>query len=85
MKLEHIIADVLVHGLNTAVVAKQFKISHRRIQQVVQYTRKEGCVPTLQKGGRHPYAQYPKDIQKIVVKTTKRLAMFNTGRKIPAK
>jgi len=27
MKVEHIVADVLVHGLNTAFVAKQFKIS----------------------------------------------------------
>jgi len=70
---EHIVADVLMHGLSTAFVAKQFKISHRRIQQVVQYTRKEGCVPILQKGGGHPYAQYPKDIRKIVVKTKKRL------------
>ena len=61
MKLEHIVADVLVHGLHTALMAKQFKISHRRVQQVMQYTCKNGCVPTLQKGGRHPYAQYPKD------------------------
>ena len=62
-----------LHGLSTAFWAKLFKISHRRVQQVVQYTRKEGCVPILQKGGRHPYAQNPKDIRKIVVKTTKRL------------
>ena len=40
--VEHVVADVLVHGLNTACVAKQFKISQRRVQQLVQYTKKNG-------------------------------------------
>jgi len=51
----------------------------------MQYRRKERWIQTLQKGGRHPYAQYPKDIRKIVVKATKRLKCGSTRRKIPAK
>jgi transposase len=43
--VEHIVADVLVHGLSTAFVAKQFEISQRRVQQLVQYTKKNGQVP----------------------------------------
>jgi len=71
--VEHIVADVLRHGLSTAFVAKQFKISQRRVQQLVQYTKKNGQVPVLRKPGRRPYAQYPQDIRKVVVRTAKRL------------
>jgi len=57
--VEHIVADVLRHGLSTAFVAKQFKISQRRVQQLVQYTKKNGQVPCggsqgLRRGRRSP-------------------------------
>jgi transposase len=57
--VEHIVADVLVHGLSTTFVAKQFKISQRQVQQLVQYTKKNGQVPWggsqgVKEGRRNP-------------------------------
>ncbi|MEM3493335.1 MAG: helix-turn-helix domain-containing protein, partial [Thermoplasmata archaeon] len=69
--VEHIIADVVKHGLSTKTVANQFKISRRRVQQLVKRFRDTGIVPILARSGRKPYACYPSDIKERVIELAK--------------
>ena len=53
-------------GLPTQLLAKQFRVSQRRIQELVREFKKTGQVPKLSRSGRIPYAQHPKDIEELV-------------------
>jgi putative transposase len=53
-------------GLPTKLLANQFKVSQRRIQQILNEFAVKGKIPLLSPQGRKPYAQYPKDIEKII-------------------
>ena len=53
-------------GLPSQLLAQQFRVSQRRIQELVQEFKKTGQVPKLSGSGRTPYARYPRDIEKLV-------------------
>ena len=61
------------HGVDTAVVAEQFEISRRRIQQLTKEYRETGEIPQLETPGRRPYADYPDDLEKRVLDLRQRL------------
>lgn len=68
MKLEQDDVDrickrVVDHGLDTRLVADQFEISRRRVQQLAKAYRESDEIPTLDTPGRKPYAEYPADVE----------------------
>jgi putative transposase len=67
--VKYIVKDVVKHGLTTRYVAKLFKISQRRVQQLVKEYKETGNIPKLNKSGRKPYRIYPLNFEKIIVST----------------
>jgi hypothetical protein len=57
--LEAIVLRVTKYKLPTRVVASQFKISQRRVQQIVSLSKTTGDFPKHKRPGRRPYAVYP--------------------------
>ena len=53
-------------GLPTKLLAKQFGVCQRRIQELVRDFKKTGQFSKLSRSGRRPYAQHPKDIEEMV-------------------
>lgn len=49
--------------MDTQLVADQFGISRRRVQQLAKEYRDTGEMPTVQTPGRKPYATYPADLE----------------------
>jgi transposase len=64
---------VVDHGVDTGLVAEQFEISRRRIQQLVKEYRESGEIPQLETPGRRPYAEYPDDLEERVLDLRQRL------------
>ena len=67
MKLEQDDVDricqrVVDHEMDTQLVADQFDISRRRVQQLAKTYRETGEIPELETPGRKPYADYPADL-----------------------
>jgi putative transposase len=58
---------VVDHGVDTGLVAEQFEISRRRVQQLTKEYREIGEVPQLETPGRRPYAEYPDDLEDRVL------------------
>lgn len=72
MKLEQddvtrICQRVVDHEMDTQLVADQFDISRRRVQQLVKTYRDTDEIPTLQIPGLKPYANHPEDLQARVL------------------
>jgi len=59
--------------MNTALVADQFEISQRRVQQVVKEYRDSGEIPRLETPGRKPYGEYPDDLEQRILELRQRL------------
>lgn len=45
--------------MDTALIAEQFDVSRRHIQQLAKGYRETGKIPTLEQRGRSTYAEYP--------------------------
>jgi len=54
---------VVDHEMDTQLVADQFDISRRRVQQLAKTYRDTDEIPTLDTPGRTPYAEYPPDLE----------------------
>jgi putative transposase len=65
---------VVDHGVDTGLVAEQFEISRRRIQQLAKEYRESGTIPQLETPGRRPYADYPDDLEKRILDLCQRLS-----------
>lgn len=68
MKLEPADVDpicerVVDQGVDTKIVAEQFGISRRRVQQLTKDYRDTGEIPELETPGRKPYADHPGDLE----------------------
>ena len=59
--------------MDTAVVAEQFEISRRRVQQLAKEYRETGEIPELETPGRTPYADHPADLEDRVLDLHQRL------------
>ena len=64
---------VVDHGVDTALVAEQFEISRRRVQQLAKAYRESRTIPQSEIPGRKPYAEYPNDLEKRVLDLRQRL------------
>ena len=53
-------------GLPSQLLAQQFRVSQRRIQELVQDFKKTGQVPKLSGSGRTPYAQRPDYLERMI-------------------
>mgnify|MGYP006289570065 CR=1 FL=1 len=58
---------VVDHDLDTQLVAEQFGISRRRVQQLAKQYRETDEIPSLDIPGRTPYAEYPADLEARVL------------------
>ena len=72
MTLEQADADrickrVVDYDVDTKVVAEQFGISRRRVQQLAKAYRETGELPELETPGRKPYAGHPADLDERVL------------------
>lgn len=65
--LEAIVLRVTKYKLPTRIVASQFKISQRRVQQIVSLSRTTGEMPRHRQPGRRPYAVYPVDLRAVII------------------
>ena len=54
---------VVDHDVDTVLVAEQFEISQRRVQQLAKEYQYSGEMPQLETPGRDPYAEYPADLE----------------------
>jgi transposase InsO family protein len=59
--------------MDTSLVAEQFEVSQRRVQQLAKEYRDSGKIPQLETPGREPYAEYPDDLEDRVLKLRQRL------------
>jgi putative transposase len=64
---------VVDHDMDTALVAEQFEITRRRVQQLAKEYRDNGKVPQLETPGRRPYAEYPTDLEQHILELCQRL------------
>ena len=64
---------VVDHDLDTGLVAEQFEVSQRRVQQLAKEYRDSGKIPQLETPGREPYAEYPDDLEDRVLELHQRL------------
>jgi putative transposase len=64
---------IVDHGMDTGLVAEQFEISQRRVQQLAKEYRETGEIPQLETPGRRPYADYPDDLENRVLDLHQRL------------
>ena len=54
---------VVDHGVDTAVVAEQFEVSRRRVQQLAKEYRETREILQLGTPRRRSYADYPDDLE----------------------
>ena len=54
-------------GLGTRLLAEQFGVGQRRIQQILREYRKTDEIPKIRALGRRPYVQYPKNFDRLVL------------------
>lgn len=74
--LEAIVLRVTKYKLPTRVVASQFKISQRRVQQIVRLSKTTGELPKHKQPGRRPYAVYPVDLRAEIIQAKITLLTF---------
>jgi transposase len=58
---------VVDYGVDTKIVAEQFGISRRRIQQLAKAYRETGEIRELETPGRKPYADHPDDLDERIL------------------
>ena len=64
---------VVDHGMETGLVAEQFEISQRRVQQLVKEYRDSAEIPQLETPGRKSYGTYPVDLEDRILELRQRL------------
>jgi len=64
---------VVDHDVDTTLVAQQFEISRRRVQQLAKEYRDDGEIPQLDTPGRKPYAEYPDNLEDRILDLRQRL------------
>jgi putative transposase len=64
---------IVDHDMDTALVAEQFEISRRRVQQLAKKYRDSSEIPRLETPGRKPYAEYPDDLEHRILELRQRL------------
>lgn len=64
---------VVGQEMATQLVADQFDISRRRVQQLAKTYRETGEIPALQTPGRKPYADLPDNLEDRILKLEARL------------
>jgi transposase len=64
---------VVDHDLDTGLVADQFEISRRRVQQLAKEYRDSGEIPQMETPGRTAYAEYPDALEERVLELRQRL------------
>ena len=77
--LEAIVLRVTKYKLPTRVVASQFKISQRRVQQIVRLSKATGGMPRHKRPGRRPYAVYPVDLKAEIIQSKLTLDLSASG------
>ena len=77
--LETIVLRVTKYKLPTRIVASQFKISQRRVQQIVSLSRTTGNFPKHKRPGRRPYAVYPVDFKAEIIRSKVTLVLSASG------
>ena len=77
--LEAIVLRVTKYELPTRVVASQFKISQRRVQQIVRLSKTTGEIPKRKQPGRRPYAVYPVDLKAEIIQCKLTLDLSASG------
>ena len=70
---------VVDHGMDTGLVAEQFEISRRRVQQLVKEYRETDEIPQLETPGRRPYAEYSDDLEERVLDLRQRGALAESS------
>jgi hypothetical protein len=70
--VERICQRVVDHEMDTQLVADQFDISRRRVQQLAKAYRETDGIPELETPGRTPYADYPADLHVCVLELLER-------------
>src|SRR5699024_4569682 len=64
---------VVDHSMGTGLVAEQFEISRRRVQQLAKEYHESDEIPQLETPGRRPYTEYPDDLEDRVLDLRQRL------------
>jgi len=65
-------------GLSSRLIARQYKVSTRRIEQIWKVYKNTGEVPELKKIGRKPYQVIPRDMEKRILKVHEKYKMGAT-------
>jgi hypothetical protein len=73
--VERICRRVVDHDLDTQLVAEQFEISRRRVQQLAKEYRESGEIPQLETPGRNSYAEYPPDLEDRILSLREQLGL----------
>ena len=70
MKLNQACIEIIIRrhkrGMGTALLAEQFRVTKRRIRQLLQEYRKTGEPPKVVGSGRKPYARHPDNLRDMV-------------------
>ena len=76
MKLNQRCIEVIIarhkRGVGAALLADQFKVSDRRIRQLLQEYRRTGETPKMVGSGRRPYARHPSNLKEMVYRMHKK-------------
>ena len=73
--VERICRRVVDHDLDTQLVAEQFEISRRRVQQLAKEYRESGEIPQLETPGRNSSAEYPPDLEDRILSLREQLGL----------
>ena len=73
--VERICRRVVDHDLDTQLVAEQFEISRRRVQQLAKEYRESGEIPQLETPGRNSYAEYPPNLEDRILSLREQLGL----------
>ncbi|MFA5559967.1 MAG: hypothetical protein WDA59_11045 [Methanofastidiosum sp.] len=74
-----IVLRVTKYKLPTRVVAVQFRISQKHVQQIVSLSRTTGNFPKHKRPGRRPYAVYPVDFKAEITQSKLTLDLSASG------
>ncbi|MCC7573603.1 MAG: DDE-type integrase/transposase/recombinase [Candidatus Methanofastidiosum sp.] len=65
-KAKTIVMRVVDYKLPTKLVAKQFGVSQRRVQQIVKEYERTNDMPKINRSGRYPYGVYPANLRREI-------------------
>ena len=77
--VRRIVVRVVDHGLDSGYVAKQFKITRRRVQQIAKEYRDTGSVPEPERPGRKPGDPLPDLVRDLIKRAWLKLHVCASG------